>query len=346
MALYGSMRELVGDTPLVQLGHLGLPEGVRLFAKLELCNPGGSTKDRIGISMIEDAERSGRLAPGGTIVEATAGNTGLGIAFAALGRGYRVVLVIPTKFSEEKQQLVRALGAQVVNTPREEGMLGAERRADEIVAATPGAVALGQFRNMANPAAHYAGTGPEIYRDLGGRIDYIVAGAGSGGTYSGVVRFCKERDPRITGVLADPVGSTMGGGEHGDYDIEGIGNDFVADTMDMDLVDAVVKMNDPEAFAVTRMLARAEGIVAGSSSGAALAAVFKLVEAGARGDIVTIFPDRGDRYLSEGLFDAPGQAGSLISSGESPYEAFVGRVEDRGFQAVYRKERAAVASRW
>ncbi|WP_301870672.1 PLP-dependent cysteine synthase family protein [Collinsella tanakaei] len=302
MTYFDSTRTMIGNTPLVRLGHIDLPHDVNLYAKLELFNPTGSVKDRVGEAMVRDAEQSGRLAPGGTIIEATAGNTGLGIAFAALNKGYRVIFVVPEKFSEEKQALLRALGAQIVNTPRKEGMLGASAKADELRAQTPGAITLGQFVNPANPRVHYETTGPEIYRDLDGAIDYLVAGAGSGGTYSGVVRHLKEQNPAIQGVLADPVGSTMGGGEHGDYDIEGIGNDFIADTMDMSLVDHVVKITDQEAFEGARELARKEGIFAGSSSGAALAAAKKFALAGNSGNIVIILPDRGDRYFSKHLY--------------------------------------------
>ena len=304
MKYYESMQELIGNTPLVKLTHLNLPEGVNIFAKLELYNPGGSVKDRAGKYMIEDAERRGLLKPGGTIIEGTAGNTGLGIAMAALNKGYRVIFVVPKKFSQEKQTLMRALGAEIVNTPREEGMLGATAKAEELKASIPGAVSLKQFENPANPLAHYETTGPEIYRDLDGEIDYLVAGAGSGGTYSGIVKYLKEQKPSIQGVLADPVGSTMGGGEHADYNIEGIGNDFIADTMDMSLVDRVIKINDDDAFGGARELARKEGIFAGSSSGAALAAAEKLAASGARGNIVIVLPDRGDRYFSKGLYEA------------------------------------------
>ena len=301
---YESMQALIGNTPLVKLTHLDLPEGVNIFAKLELYNPGGSVKDRAGKYMIEDAERRGLLRPGGTTIEGTAGNTGLGIAMAALNKGYRVIFIVPKKFSQEKQTLMRALGAEIVNTPREEGMLGATAKAEELRASIPGAVSLKQFENPANPLAHYETTGPEIYRDLDGQIDYLVAGAGSGGTYSGIVRYLKEQNPSIQGVLADPVGSTMGGGEHADYNIEGIGNDFIADTMDMSLVDRVIKINDDDAFGEARALARKEGIFAGSSSGAALAAAEKLAASGARGNIVIVLPDRGDRYFSKGLYES------------------------------------------
>ena len=302
MSYYNSMQELIGNTPIVKLNNIGIPSDVNLFAKLELYNPSGSVKDRIGKYMIKDAENKGLLKMGGTIVEATAGNTGLGIAFAALNKGYRIIFVVPTKFSQEKQTLLKALGAEIINTPREGGMLGASEKAEELRRTIPGAISLEQFKNQSNPQAHYETTGAEIYRDLDGRIDYLVAGAGSGGTYTGVVRYLKERSPDIQGVLADPVGSTMGGGEHGDYDIEGIGNDFIADTMDMSLVDMVVKITDDDAFYGARLLAKKEGIFAGSSSGAALIAAKKLIDSGAKGNIVVIFPDRGDRYFTKNLY--------------------------------------------
>lgn len=302
MHYYESMQALIGHTPLVRLSHVGVPEGVKLFAKLELWNPSGSVKDRTGLYMVNAALEEGSLKPGGTIIEATAGNTGLGIAFAALNRGLRVIFVVPNKFSQEKQILLRALGAELINTPREEGMLGAEKKAEELLKTIPGAVSLRQFRNPANPRAHYETTGPEIYKDLDGHVNYVVAGAGSGGTYSGILHYLKEKNPKIQGVLADPVGSTIGGGEHGDYNIEGIGNDFIADTMDISLVDRVIKINDEDAFGGARELARKEGIIAGSSSGAAFAAAKKLIAAGARGNIVFVAPDRGDRYFSKGLY--------------------------------------------
>jgi cysteine synthase A len=303
MAVYESMQALIGNTPLVRLTQLGLPADVRLYAKLETYNPAGSVKDRVGKYMIDAAERDGLLKPGGTIIEATAGNTGLGIAFAALGRGYRVIFVVPRKFSQEKQTLMRALGAEILNTPREDGMLGAAAKAEELRASIPGAVMLGQFRNPANPLSHYETTGPEIYRDMEGKIDCFVAGAGSGGTYTGVVKYLKEQNPNIRGVLADPLGSTIGGGEHADYDIEGIGNDFIPETMDISLVDQVIKVSDAEAFAEVKELAAKEGLIVGTSSGAAVAAARKLIEDGARGNIVTLLPDRGERYFSKHLYD-------------------------------------------
>lgn len=303
MKYYKSMQEMIGNTPLVRLSHISAADtGAEIFAKLEAFNPGGSVKDRIGKYMIEDAEQKGILKPGSVIIEATAGNTGIGIAFAALNRGYRIIFVVPTKFSIEKQQLMAALGAEIINTPREEGMQGAVRKAEELKAVTQGAVILEQFKNQANPRAHYETTGPEIYRDLDGEMDYVVMGAGSGGTFTGVMRYLKEKNPSIKGVLADPVGSVIGGGEHGDYNIEGIGNDFIADTMDITLVDQVIKVNDEEALAASRALAKREGIFVGSSSGAAYAAAEKLAAQVKKGRIVVVFPDRGDRYFSEHLY--------------------------------------------
>ncbi|MBE7073101.1 MAG: cysteine synthase family protein [Clostridiales bacterium] len=301
--VYDNIREMIGNTPIIKINHMGVKPGVNIYAKLELMNPAGSVKDRVGVYMIDDAKKRGLLKEGGTIIDATAGNTGIGIAVAALNQGYRVIFTVPEKFSVEKQIVMKALGAEIVHTSREGGMLGAEEKAEEMLKTIPDSISLRQFRNPANPLAHYETTGPEIYSQLDGKIDYFVAGAGSGGTFSGVVKYLKEQNPGVVGVLADPYGSTIGGGEHFDYNIEGIGNDFIADTMDITLVDKVIKINDDEAFAASRNLAKHEGILAGSSSGAALAAALKLAEEIDEGNIVTVFPDRGDRYLSKGLYD-------------------------------------------
>lgn len=300
--LYTSYQKAIGNTPLVQLSRFDLPQDVALYAKLELANPGGSVKDRVGLAMIEDAEKRGALKPGGTIIEGTAGNTGIGIAFAAIGRGYKVIFVVPDKFSGEKVALLSALGAEIVRTPRSGGMLFAESRAEELARSIPNSVILGQFRNPANPRSHYETTGPEIFDDLKGKVDVFIAGAGSGGTFSGVARYLKEKNPYVRAILADPIGSTMGGGPHGDYNIEGIGNDFIAETMDMSLVDEVIKVSDDEAFSACKELAKREGVIAGSSSGAAFVAAQKAIKKGIRGNIVVLFPDRGDRYFSKGLF--------------------------------------------
>ncbi len=303
MSYYESMQNLIGNTPMVKLGKIGEDYTSDIFAKLELMNPAGSVKDRVGKYMIADAEEKGLLKPGGTIVEGTAGNTGIGIAFAALNKGYRVIFVVPDKFSVEKQKIMKALGAEIINTPRSEGMLGAAKKAEEVKASIKGAVSLQQFKNPSNPKAHYETTGPEIWKDMNGRIDYIVMGAGSGGTYSGVVQYLKEKNPNIIGVLADPDGSLIGGGTtHHDYNIEGIGNDFIPETMDIKLVDQVFKITDHEAFEAARELAKKEGIIAGSSSGAAFAATKKLAKTVDNKRIVVLFPDRGDRYFSTGLY--------------------------------------------
>jgi cysteine synthase A len=310
--IYNDITELIGNTPLVKFGNLDLPEGISLYAKLEYYNPGGSVKDRVALSMLDDAEQKGLLKPGGAIVEGTAGNMGLGIATAALNRGYRIIFVVPDKFSQEKQSLMRALGAEIINTSREGGMLEACRKAEEIKDQIPGAVSLKQFENPKNPEAHYASTGPEIYTALDGKLDYLVAGAGSGGTFSGIVSYLKQRDPNIKGVLADPLGSTIGGGEHADYDIEGIGNDFVPTTMDLDLIDRVIKISDTDAYKTVKQMALKEGVIVGSSSGAATWGALELarqLDADPARDkdqeisIVAILPDRGDRYFSKGLFD-------------------------------------------
>lgn len=303
MKYYNDMHDLIGKTPLVKLNHvLNLPDGVNVFAKLEYYNPSGSVKDRTGLYMVNDAFERGVLKEGYTIIEATAGNTGLGVAFAALNRNVKVIFVVPEKFSIEKQVLMKALGATIIHTKREDGMLGAAKKAQELLKTVENSVSLEQFKNMSNPRAHYETTGVEIYDDLDGNIDYLVAGAGSGGTYSGVVKYLKERNPDIKGILADPVGSTMGGGQHADYNIEGIGNDFIADTMDMSLVDKVIKVNDDEAFTSCRELTKYEGILGGLSTGAAFAAVKKLIDSGANGNIVFISPDRSDRYFSKELY--------------------------------------------
>ena len=303
MKYYESMQDLIGNTPLVKLSYAG--EGLQsdIYAKLELFNPAGSVKDRVGKYMIADEQKKGILKKGGTIIEATAGNTGIGIAFAALNKGYRIIFVVPTKFSVEKQQLMKALGAEIINTPREEGMQGAVAKVQELKNEIPGAISLEQFKNQSNPLAHYETTGKEIYEAMDGKIDYLVLGAGSGGTFTGVARYLKEKNPEIKAVLTDPIGSTLGGGEHGDYDIEGIGNDFVADTMDITLVDEVIKISDEEAFAAARHLVKKEGIFAGTSSGASFAAAVKLAEKVKGKNIITVFPDRGDRYFSTHLYE-------------------------------------------
>ncbi|MCF0148834.1 MAG: cysteine synthase family protein [Clostridium sp.] len=302
MKYIDSIQKLIGNTPIIKLNNLNIKEGVNIFAKLEGNNPGGSVKDRIGVYMIEEAEREGILKKGYTIIEATAGNTGLGIAIAAINKGYNIIFVVPTKFSIEKQTLMKALGATIINTPREEGMLGAVNKAEELLNTIENSISLRQFENQGNPLAHYETTAKEIYEDMEGKIDYFVSGAGSGGTFTGVAKYLKEKNKNIQTILADPEGSTMGGGAEGCYDIEGIGNNFIPNTMDMKLVDKVIKVSDKEAYDMVKLVALKEGILAGSSSGAALAAAIKLANKIDKGNIVTIFPDRGDRYFSKNIY--------------------------------------------
>lgn len=304
MSMYvNDIRELVGNTPMLKINNFNIKSGVNIFAKLEYLNPAGSVKDRIGVYMIEKAEEEGILKRGYTIIEATAGNTGLGVALGAINKGYKVIFVVPEKFSIEKQVLMKALGAEIINTPRALGMQGAIEKSQELLNQIPNSISLKQFENEANPEAHYITTGPEIYLSLGDQIDYFVAGAGSGGTFTGIAKYLKEKNPSIKAVLADPIGSTIGGGEEGCYDIEGIGNNFIPGTMDIELVDHTIKVNDEESFKMVKELARKEGVIVGSSSGAAMAAALKLAETIDSGNIVTVFPDRGDRYFSKNIYD-------------------------------------------
>ena len=302
MKYYNDIRDLIGNTPILKLNNISTKEGVNIYAKIEGTSPGGSCKDRVGIYMVEKAEKEGKLKPGSTIIEATAGNTGIGIALAAINKGYKIIFIVPDKFSIEKQKIMKALGAEIINTPKEEGMEGAINLANSLLSEIPNSLSLNQFKNEANPLAHYETTGRELYDGLDGEIDYFVAGAGSGGTISGVLKFLKENISEVKGILADPVVSIIGGGQCGTYKIEGIGNNFIPETMDMSLVDDVIKVNDEEAFDAVKLLAKKEGLIVGSSSGAAFAAVLKLAEKIEKGNIVTIFPDRGDRYFSTDLF--------------------------------------------
>ena len=302
MKYYNDIRDLIGNTPILKLNNISTKEGVNIYAKIEGNSPGGSCKDRVGIYMVEKAEKEGKLKSGSTIIEATAGNTGIGIALAAINKGYKIIFIVPDKFSIEKQKIMKALGAEIINTPKEEGMEGAINLANSLLSEIPNSLSLNQFKNEANPLAHYETTGRELYDGLDGQIDYFVAGAGSGGTISGVLKFLKENILEVKGILADPVGSIIGGGQCGTYKIEGIGNNFIPETMDMSLVDDVIKVNDEEAFDAVKLLAKKEGLIVGSSSGAAFAAVLKLAEKIEEGNIVTIFPDRGDRYFSTDLF--------------------------------------------
>jgi len=301
--VYRNIKELIGNTPIVELTQFALPEGVRLFAKLETYNPGGSVKDRLGVELIRAAEENGQLKPGGTIIEPTAGNTGIGVALAAVGTGYRVIFCVPAKFSEEKQELMRALGAEVVNTPTEQGIRGAIAKAQELAASIPNSFVPQQFANPANPDAHYKTTGPEIWAQMDGNIDVFVAGAGSGGTFMGTARYLKEQKPGIKTVIVEPEGSILNGGEPGPHKTEGIGMEFLPGFMDPSYFDAIHTILDTEAFARVKELAAKEGILVGSSSGAALEAALREAQQAKPGtNIVTIFPDSSERYLSKKIY--------------------------------------------
>jgi O-acetylserine dependent cystathionine beta-synthase len=301
--VYSNVKELIGNTPIVELTQFDLPEGVRLFAKLEFYNPGGSVKDRLGVELIADAERTGKLQPGGTIIEPTAGNTGIGVALAAVGTGYKVIFVVPEKFSEEKQELMRALGAEVINTPRDQGIRGAIAKAKELEEEIEGSFCPQQFANPANPAAHYKTTGPEIWDQMEGNVDVFVAGAGSGGTFMGVARYLKEKKQQIKTVIVEPEGSILNGGEPGPHKTEGIGMEFLPPYMDTSYFDAVHTIEDVESFDYVKELASREGLLVGSSSGTALAAALKEARTANPGThIVTIFADGSERYLSKKIY--------------------------------------------
>lgn len=302
MAIYYDSKDLVKDTPLLLLSPFMKNPNVKIYAKLECQNPAGGIKDRIGIHIINQLFESGKLKPGMTIIEATAGNTGLGIAFALVNKGVNLIFVIPSKFSQEKQQLLKALGAEIINTDQEKGMEGAIEKAIHLRTLIENSISVEQFNNPDNPYAHYLTTGFEIYNDLKGEIDYFVSGAGSGGTFSGIMRYLKEKNSRIKGVLADPKGSIIGGGEHSEYCIEGIGNGFIPKTMDLQFVDEVIKVSDEQAFTLVKEIALKTGIFVGSSSGANLAAAIELANKIESGTIVTVFFDRGERYLSKSIY--------------------------------------------
>ena len=308
MALYHNMTEMIGGTPLLALERLGPKRGwqARVLAKLEYFNPAGSVKDRAALGMIQAAEKEGRLRPGAVIVEPTSGNTGIGLAAIAAVRGYRVILTMPETMSLERRKLLMAYGAEIVLTPGDQGMQGAIDRAEEILREIPGSMLAGQFDNSANPAAHYASTGPEIWRDTEGKVDIFVAGVGSGGTVTGVGRYLKEQRPAVQIVAAEPAESpVLSGGKAAPHGIQGIGANFVPGNFDRDLVDQVLTVTTEESLALAREIAQTEGVLVGISSGAALAAAEKLalLPENQGKTIVALLPDTGERYLSTALFD-------------------------------------------
>ena len=301
-----NIEETIGRTPLLELQKICAVNGLKakIFAKLESFNPGGSAKDRIARAMLDDAEKSGRLAAGGTVVEPTSGNTGVGLAMLCAARGYKLVLTMPETMSAERRMLLKAYGAELVLTEGNKGMKGAIARAEEIAAERGGFLA-GQFENPANPRAHYLATGPEIYEDAGGEIDFFVAGVGTGGTLSGAGKFLKERVPHLQIAAVEPFSSpVLSEGRSGAHGLMGIGAGFVPETLDVSLIDEIFAVKEEEAYAAARELARREGVLAGITSGAALHAAKLLAsrEENEGKNIVVVLPDTGERYLSTPLF--------------------------------------------
>lgn len=296
--------ELVGHTPILHLRRIMPPGAADVYAKLEYLNPGGSVKDRAAIGMIKRAEEEGKLRLGGTIVEATAGNTGIGLALIGVNRGYHVIVCVPEKFSEEKVKVMRGLGAEVIRTPDAEGMKGAIQKAKEIAAGIPGSFVALQFENPANPDFHYQTTAQEIFDQMQGNLDAIVVGVGTGGTFTGVARFMKERLPQVHCVAVETQGSILQGGPPGEHKVEGIGVSFIPKTFDASVADEIIMVSDQDAFATVALLARKEGVLGGSSAGANVYAALRVAEnLGSGKRVVTIIPDLAERYMSKKIFE-------------------------------------------
>ena len=308
MKIYTSVEQLIGATPLLELSNLEKQLGLKakLLAKLEYLNPAGSAKDRIGLAMIDEAEKAGKLRPGSVIIEPTSGNTGIGLASVGAARGYRVVIVMPDTMSRERRVLMKAYGAELVLTDGAKGMAGAIEKAEELAASIPGSFIAGQFVNPVNAEAHYRTTGPEIWADTDGSVDIFVAGVGTGGTITGVGRYLKERKASVKVVAVEPAGSpVLSGGKPGAHGLQGIGAGFVPKVLDTGVYDEVMRVENEEAYEAGRMLGKREGVLAGISSGAALHAAIVLAgrEENAGKTIVALLPDTGDRYLSTTLFE-------------------------------------------
>ena len=306
--IYQNTSELIGGTPMLQIN--GFMESVEvdkatILAKLEYLNPAGSVKDRVALQMIEDAEQKGILQPGATIIEPTSGNTGIGLACVAAGKGYRTILTLPETMSMERRTLLSAYGAELVLTPGKDGMSGAIAKAEELQKSIPGAVILGQFVNPANPAAHLATTGPEIWEDTDGKVDIFVAGVGTGGTITGIGQYLKAQNPNVKVVAVEPADSpVLSGGSAGAHGLQGIGAGFVPEILDTNVYDEVMPVTTEEAYAAGRLIARRDGVLVGITSGAALHAATELAKRpeNAGKVIVALLPDSGDRYLSTAMF--------------------------------------------
>ena len=308
MKIYGSVTELIGRTPLMEVKNLerDLDLKARVLVKLEYFNPAGSVKDRVALNMIEDAEKSGRIRPGATIIEPTSGNMGIGLASVAAARGYRAIFVMPETMSIERRKLLLGYGAQIVLTEGFKGMAGAIEKAEELEKKIDNAIVLGQFVNKANPDAHYRTTGPEIWEDTEGKVDIFIAGAGTGGTITGAGRYLKERKSEVEVVAVEPSASpVLSGGKPGPHGLQGIGAGFVPEILDTEIYNRIIRVTEDEAYAAARLLARKEGILVGITSGAALhAAIYEANKAENEGKtIVALLPDTGERYLSTPLFE-------------------------------------------
>ena len=301
--IYTSAEQLIGATPLVELCNIekNLGLNARLLAKLECFNPGGSAKDRIAVYMLDDAEASGKIKPGATIIEPTSGNTGIGLAAVGAARGYRVIIVMPDTMSMERRLLMKAYGAELVLTDGAKGMQGSIEKAEELAAQLPGSMVMGQFDNPANPKAHYLTTGPEIWADTEGQVDCFVAGVGTGGTITGTGRYLKEQNPAVKVIAVEPATSPLlSGGKAGAHGLQGIGANFVPSVLDRNVYDEIMPITDEEAYQAARMLGRSEGLLVGITSGAALHAAIQLAKGPemAGKTIVALLPDTGERYLS------------------------------------------------
>ncbi|MBQ2618539.1 MAG: cysteine synthase A [Oscillospiraceae bacterium] len=307
--IYTSAEQLIGGTPLLELRRIAKAEGLgstRLLAKLEAFNPGGSVKDRVARAMLDQAEAGGKLGPGSVIIEPTSGNTGIGLAAVAAARGYRVIIVMPDSMSRERRLLLRAFGAELVLTEGARGISGSIEKAEELAAQIPGSFIPGQFTNPANPEAHFRSTGPEIWRDTDGQVDFFVAGVGTGGTLSGVGAYLKSQNPALRVVAVEPRDSAvLSGGRPGPHGLQGIGAGFVPAVLDTGLIDEVIPVRAEDAYAMGRRLGREEGVLAGISSGAALWAALELArrKENAGKTLVVLLPDGGDRYLSTPMFE-------------------------------------------
>ena len=298
-----NITELVGETPMLHLRRMTPAGAADVFVKLEYLNPGGSVKDRAAIGMIQRAEAEGRLKPGATILEATAGNTGIGLSLIGVNKGYRVVVCVPEKFAEEKVKIMRALGAEVIRTPEEAGMQGAIKKIKEVAATIPDSFTALQFENPANPDFHHDTTAAEIFAQMDGRLDAIVVGVGTGGTFSGLARYMKEKLPQVHTVAVETQGSVLQGGAPGPHKVEGIGSSFVPKTFDRSVCDEIIMVNDQDAFATVAQMARQEGILGGSSAGANVFAALQVARNLGKGKrVVTIIPDSAERYMSKDIF--------------------------------------------